>query len=75
MYTNEEATRLGDTFQVTNEDILAFIAVLYCRGVFCLKISVLQLWSKRYGLPIISDLLSRDKFLKIMIYLRFDSKK
>lgn len=75
IHTNEEANRVGDSFQVSFEDILCFIAVLYCRGVFCQKVSQKELWNTKYGIPIISMLLSRDKFSKIMKYLRFDSKR
>jgi hypothetical protein len=37
--------------------------------------NVKMMWSLQYGLSIVRELLSRDKFLKIMKYLRFDDKK
>ena len=73
-FTNKEASFRGDTFRISQLDLLCFVAVLYCRGTFCSKMSTKSLWSKNYGLPLIKDLCSRNKFLKIMKYLRFDDK-
>ena len=61
-----------DSFCV--DDILRFIAVLFCRGLFCRGVSVRSLWNKKYALPIVQSLSSRNNFLRIMRCLRFDDK-
>ena len=73
-YTNEEARSRNFDFIVSDIDILLFIAVLFTRGVLCQKLSVKMMWSSLYGPPLVRMLLSRDKFLKIMRFIRFDSK-
>ena len=73
-YTNEEARSRNFDSIVSDIDILLFIAVLFTRGVLCQKLSVKMMWSSLYGPPLVRMLLSRDKFLKIMRFIRFDSK-
>ena len=73
--TNLEAERTGSDFRLEKKDILAFIAVQYCREVFCRGVAVRDLWSEMFGLGIIKRLLSKNKFVKIMKFLRFDDKR
>lgn len=75
LYTNREIYRVGKGVEVSSKDILAFIAVLYCKGVFAQKQPIRALWSKKYGLPIVSQLMSRNKFLNILRFIRFDDKR
>lgn len=75
IYTNHEAARQGSDFRVTANDLWAFIGVLFCRGVFCQRSPAKEMWSKNYGLPIVSRLMSREKFLTIMKFIRFDDKR
>jgi hypothetical protein len=72
--TNAESIRQGFDFKIEMIDILSFIALLYIRGAYCQKLSVKAMWSENFGLPIIKKIMSRDKFLKIMRFLRFDDK-
>ena len=75
--TNAEAVvnqRPDPTFSCEKNDLLAFIAIQLCRGVFCKVQSIKELFSMKYGLPIIRSLMSRDRFQLIMRFLRFDDK-
>ena len=65
---------ISEEFKTTKDEMLNFIGVLYCRGIFCSKTPIKSMWSRMYGLPIISKLISRNRFLKIMRYIRFDDK-
>ena len=55
--------------------VLKFIAILLARGVFCQKMNLKCMWSLQYGINIVKELMSRNKFTKIMKYLRFDNKQ
>lgn len=68
IHTNSEAERSKDSFRLTDEIFMKFIGLLICRGVFCRGVSVQDLWSKEYGMPIISKLLSKNKFIKMTFY-------
>ena len=73
--TNAEAERSNDSFRLNFEILYLFIGVLLCRGVFCKSVAVRDLWSKLYGLPIIAELMSKQKFCKIMRFMRFEDRK
>lgn len=73
-HTNEEAERNKHSFRLTETELLLFIAVLFCRGVFCPKMSLKLMWSTKYSIPMVRSLCSRNKFSLIMKFLRFDSK-
>lgn len=73
-FTNDHSKMDKSSFRVTSGDILAFIAILYCRGLFCYKMPVNDMWST-YGPSIISHFMSRNRFLLIMKHIRFDSKQ
>ena len=68
LHTNENcaAKRPEIKFRIVRNDLLAFIAVQYCRGLYCGGVAVDRLWSKDTGIPIIKELMSRNKFRKIM---------
>ena len=55
-------------------DLETFIRLQYARGIYGRGHPVAFLWSKRYGIPIFHENMSRDYFLKILKYLRFDDK-
>ena len=75
-YTNEEAQRRGDElFTVSLAELETFIGLQYARGIYGKDHPVAFFWSKRYGIPIFYENMSRDYFLKILKYLRFDDKK
>lgn len=64
-YTNEEAERCQNDFVTTYIDILRFIGVLLCRGVFCQKMSVKKMWSNEYGLQIVKSFLHVLNFFQL----------
>lgn len=74
--TEEEAVRQrADGFSLTLEELDAFIAVLYARGVTgSTKISINDLWSNTWGNLFCKRIMGRDRFKEIMRYLRFDTK-
>ena len=51
-----------------------FIGLQYARRIYGKGHAVAFLWSKRYGIPTFYENVSRDYFLKIFKYLRFDDK-
>lgn len=58
------------------EELDAFIAVLYARGIYgASKFDLHSLWSKPWGPPFFTETMSRDRFSEIMRFLRFDIKQ
>lgn len=74
--TNAEAKRQDPEkpFVITKEDLLAFIGVQFCGGIYCIGVPIRYLWSERYGVGIVKKLMSKNKFVNIMRYLRFNDK-
>lgn len=66
-----------EDYEVEADGILAFIGVLLCRGVFAQKVSRRELWSAKYGLPIILKLTYNHTYtyLHILPYLNSMVKK
>ncbi|CAF0978925.1 unnamed protein product [Brachionus calyciflorus] len=73
-HTNEEAENKKSDFKLSEIDLLFFMAVLLCRGVFCLKMSLKRIWSIKYSFPMVRTFCSKNKFVLIMRFLRFDNK-
>ena len=74
-YTNEEAQRRDDEqFTVSLAELETFIELQYAKGIYGKDHPVSFLWSKRYSIPIFYENMSRDYFVKILKYLRFDDK-
>ena len=74
-YTTEEAHRRGDTnFSLTLSELEAFIALQYGRGLYGKNHPLWFLFNKEYGISVFSKTMPRDRFLKILKYLRFDDK-
>ena len=64
-YTNKEAQQRGDDkFTVSLADLETFIGLQRARGIYGKGHPVAFLWSKRYGIPIFYENMSRDYFLK-----------
>ena len=61
------------TFLSPNE-LEAFIALQYARGLYRKNHPVSFLYNKEYGIPIFPETMPRDRFIKILKYLRFDDK-
>ena len=73
--TDEEARRVLQTVDlcVSLHELDAFLAIVYARGAHkAAKITVQELWSKLWGIPIISETMARNRFVEIMKFLRFD---
>ena len=74
-FTTEEAVRRDDTdFSLSLDELESFIALQYARGLYGKNHPVAFLWNKRYGIPIFHETMPRNKFTKILKYLRFDDK-
>ena len=76
--TEEEARRVLQTvdWRVSLHELDAFLAIVYARGAHkAAKIKVHELWSKLWGIPIISETMARNRFVEIMKFLRFDYKQ
>lgn len=75
--TDAEAKRIlqNDSWNISLQELEAFIALLYVRGALAAKgLPVLSLWSKIWGPKFFPETMSRDRFLEIMKFLRFDNK-
>jgi hypothetical protein len=75
IYSIMESQANNDPIDLDRILVLKFIAILLARGVFCQKINLKCMWSLQYGKNIVKELMSRNKFTKIMKYLRFDNKQ
>ena len=73
-HTNREARKIDPKFSLTMEQLEAFIALQYTRGIYGKHHSVHFLWKKTYGQSIFRDTTARDCFLEIKKFIRFDSK-
>lgn len=74
-FTTEEAIRRGDVdYSLTLDELESFIALQYARGVYGKNHPVSFLWSKSYGIDIFRETMPRNKFTKLLKYLRFDDK-
>ena len=45
---------------------------MYARGVLAKGQPVDMVWSKRWGAPIIAELMSRNRYKELLKYLQFD---
>ena len=64
-HTNREARKIDPNFSLTREQLEAFIALQYTRGIYEKHHSVHFLWKKTYGSSIFRDTMARDCFLGI----------
>ncbi|KAJ8277134.1 hypothetical protein GJAV_G00071830 [Gymnothorax javanicus] len=70
-----EAHRAGDTdWDMSVEELKAFIALLYVRGTFNKNVEMESLWSNEWGMAFFPSTMSRQRYREIMRYLRFDNK-
>lgn len=64
-----------ETWSISFEELDAFIAILYARGVYGAKnLPVSSFWNKTWGPPFFSDTICRNRFQEILRFLRFDIK-
>ncbi|KAJ3598661.1 hypothetical protein NHX12_002166 [Muraenolepis orangiensis] len=75
-YTQAEADRNNaDMFNVTMDQLKAFVGLVYLRGITGGKSQKLEdFWSAEMGNPVFKETMFRQKFRDIMRYLRFDDK-
>lgn len=60
---------------MTADELEAFIAIIYALGVSgCRSADLHSLWSDSSGLPFCAETMSRNRFCKIMRFLRFNEK-
>ena len=65
----------NQTFALNVEELEAFIAVMYARGVTGKSdLSLHDIWTERWGVPLCKSAMSRNRFSKILRFLRFDVK-
>ena len=72
--TEEEARRVLQTgdWRVSLHELDAFLAIVCARGAHkATKIKVHELWNRLWAIPIISETMSRDRFIKIMKFPAF----
>lgn len=56
-------------------ELEAFISILYARGVMGQsQFRLRSIWSKSWGIPMVAQIMGRNRFEEIMRYLRFDDK-
>ena len=73
-HTNRKARKIDPNFSLTMEQLEAFIALQYTRGIYGKHHSVHFLWKKTNGLSIFRNTMARDCFLEIKKFIRFDNK-
>ena len=76
--TEEEVRRVlqTDNWRVSLHGLDAFLAIVYARGAHkAIKIKVHELWNRLWAIPIISEIMARNRFIEIMKFLRFDYKQ
>lgn len=75
--TETEARRRtqDDSWTVDIEELDAFVAIMYARGVYGAKNFPLKgLWSTVWGPPFFRQTMGRNRFVEILKYVRFDIK-
>ena len=72
--TDEAIRRVDVDFSLTLGELESVIALQYARGVYGNNHPVAFLWSKKYGISIFGETTHRNKFTKLLKYLRFDDK-
>ncbi|XP_073510776.1 uncharacterized protein [Phyllobates terribilis] len=62
-------------FTLSDEELDAFIAIFYARGISGTnRYSISSIWCNDWGIPFCKATMSRDRFVEIMRFLRFDEK-
>ncbi|XP_073529607.1 uncharacterized protein [Phyllobates terribilis] len=62
-------------FTLSDEELDAFIAIFYARGISGMnRHSISSIWCNDWGIPFCKATMSRDRFVEIMRFLRFDEK-
>ncbi|XP_073511475.1 uncharacterized protein [Phyllobates terribilis] len=62
-------------FTLSDEELDAFIAIFFARGISGTnRHSISSIWCNDWGIPFCKATMSRDRFVEIMRFLRFDEK-
>ena len=65
----------NEEFSLTNNELLAFIVVMYTREVAGSNDMPYHiLWTENWGVPLCKKAISRNRFSEILRFLRFDTK-
>ena len=70
----EAVLQKNAAFKFEFNDLLAFIEILYFKGLYYTKVPSSKMWNERHGSVFVKKLMSRNRFYEIMRYLRFDDK-
>lgn len=74
--TQIEARRQTDSadWPLSLGELEVFFGICYARGVLSHNIPLKKLWSQDWGCTLIQKAMTRDRFLEILRFLRFDEK-
>ena len=74
--TQTEARRQTNSpnWAISIDELEIFLGICYARGVLSQNIPLKKLWSNDWGCPLVQKAMTRDRFLDILRYLRFDDK-
>ena len=71
----EARTKLGVEWNMTLEELEAYIGILYARGAYgAAGLDRRDLWCNKWGPSFFRNSMARNRFLEISKYLRFDMK-
>ena len=74
-FTEAHRQTVNEEFCLTNNELLAFIAVMYIRGVTGPNnMPYHTLWTENWDVPLFKKETLRNRFSKILHFLRFDPK-
>lgn len=74
--TETEARRvLKNDWRITVSELRTFLAILYARGAYEVRaLKASYLWSKKWGPSFFRDTMTRDRFMQILRFIRFDKR-
>ena len=73
--TTKQAREHIPNWNLTQEELLSFIGLLFIRGAASgSKLDLDSFWLEKWGMPIFRQTMARNKFREIMRFLRFDDK-
>ncbi|XP_070400472.1 piggyBac transposable element-derived protein 1-like isoform X2 [Nothobranchius furzeri] len=72
--TVQQARRTDPNWNLSHNELMAFISVLFAKAVMCQVGAMVDCWSENFLIPAVKETMSRDRFTSIMANLRFDTK-
>ncbi|KAI5099947.1 dual specificity protein phosphatase 26 isoform X1 [Silurus meridionalis] len=70
--TVHQARRTEPNWNLAVQELMAFISILFVRAIMCPVGAIVDCWSESFLVPVIKDIMYRDRFISIMQHLRFD---